>query len=63
MMIQKQFKTENGNIAYWINNCPIQDYALVFLHGLTADHTLFEKQICIGHLLGAWHSGVLFTRE
>lgn len=45
MMIQKQFKTENGNITYWINNCPTQDYALVFLHGLTADHTLFEKQI------------------
>ena len=45
MMIQKQFKTENGNITYWINNCPKQDYALVFLHGLTADHTLFEKQI------------------
>lgn len=45
MMVQKQFNTENGNIVYWINNCSNQDYALVFLHGLTADHTLFEKQI------------------
>lgn len=45
MMIQKQLDTENGNIVYWINNCSQEDYALVFLHGLTADHTLFEKQV------------------
>ena len=45
MMMQKQFDTENGNIVYWINNCSKEDYALVFLHGLLADHTLFEKQI------------------
>lgn len=44
-MIQKQFVTENGNIVYWINNCSNQECVLVFLHGLTADHTLFEKQI------------------
>lgn len=44
-MIQKQVETENGNIVYWVNNRPEQDCALVFLHGLTADHTLFEKQI------------------
>lgn len=41
MMIQKQFVTENGNIVYWINSCSNQECALVFLHGLTADHTLF----------------------
>ena len=45
MMTHKQFGTENGTIVYWINNCSKQDYALVFLHGLTADHTLFEKQL------------------
>ena len=45
MMMQKQFDTENGNIVYWINNCSKEDYALVFLHGLIADHTLFEKQV------------------
>lgn len=44
-MIQKQFKTENGDIVYWVNNCSNQYFSLVFLHGLTADHTLFEKQI------------------
>lgn len=45
MMMQKQFDTENGNIMYWINNCSKEVYALVFLHGLIADHTLFEKQV------------------
>lgn len=45
MIMQKQFDTENGNIVYWINNCSKEAYALVFLHGLIADHTLFEKQV------------------
>ena len=43
-MTEKRFETENGIIAYWVNSMSNQDYALVFLHGLTADHTLFEKQ-------------------
>lgn len=41
----KQLDTENGRIVYWVNNCPAAEYALVFLHGLTADHSLFEKQL------------------
>jgi len=45
VMTQKQFKTENGNITYWVKDSCNKEYALVFLHGLTADHTLFEKQI------------------
>lgn len=45
IMTEKQLKTENGTIAYWVNDNSSQEYALVFLHGLTADHTLFEKQI------------------
>ena len=44
MMDQKQFTTNNGTIVYWISKCQSK-YTLVFLHGLTADHTLFEKQI------------------
>lgn len=44
-MIQKQFCTENGNIVYWKNRRSNQESALIFLHGLCADHTLFEKQI------------------
>lgn len=44
-LISKRFKTKYGDIAYWINDNCSQKYTLVFLHGLTADHTLFEKQI------------------
>ena len=45
MMAQKRLNTGNGNIVYWVNDNYNKEYALVFLHGLTADHTLFEKQI------------------
>lgn len=44
MMDQKQFETGNGPVAYWISKCQ-SEITLVLLHGLTADHTLFEKQI------------------
>lgn len=43
-MQQKQFNTDNGSIVYWISRCQSEN-TLVFLHGLTADHTLFEKQL------------------
>lgn len=45
MMTPKQIHTSNGKVAYWVNGRRKQEYALVFLHGLTADHTLFERQI------------------
>ena len=45
IMNEKQLSTENGTITYWVNDFSGQEYALIFLHGLTADHTLFEKQI------------------
>ena len=45
-MENKVYNTKLGDIHYWINktasNTNIQ---LIFLPGLTADHTLFEKQI------------------
>lgn len=44
-MKQKQLITEAGNITYWTNNGSNQDCAIIFLHGLLADHTLFEKQM------------------
>lgn len=44
-MLQKEFHTERGSIAYWINDLDPQRQTLVFLPGLTADHRLFEKQI------------------
>ncbi len=43
-MTEKIYKTENGNIHYWIHH-EEGTAALVFLPGLTADHRLFEKQI------------------
>lgn len=43
-MQQKQLDTSNGSVVYWISKGQYEK-TLVFLHGLTADHTLFEKQI------------------
>lgn len=45
MMEQKQLDTERGPVVYWCSKQGDGDAAMVFLHGLTADHTLFEKQI------------------
>lgn len=43
-MEYKIHKTSLGNIHYWINCIDTQKPWLVFLPGLSADHTLFEKQ-------------------
>ena len=46
MLKEKSIKTEIGKVYYWINNnLPDSDVCIVFCHGLTADHSLFEKQI------------------
>lgn len=45
-MIEKSIKSDRGNVFYWITEeWKEQRETLFFLHGLTADHTLFEKQI------------------
>ncbi len=44
-MIEKIYKTEFGDIHYYINISAGSKLTLVFLPGLTADHTLFDKQI------------------
>lgn len=49
LMEQKRFETDSGAIVYWVSKCR-SGCPLVFLHGLTADHTLFERQI--PHFLG-----------
>lgn len=43
---EKYIQTERGTVFYWITN-KINDskFAIVFCHGLTADHTLFDKQV------------------
>ena len=46
MLKEESIKTQNGEIYYWLNkNLTCSDLCIVFCHGLTADHTLFEKQI------------------
>lgn len=44
-MEQKVLETKSGNIFYWISRKSPELPWLVFLPGLSADHTLFEKQI------------------
>lgn len=44
-MTEKTLETSNGPVYYLVNDIQSEEHALVFLHGLTADHTLFEKQI------------------
>lgn len=43
--LEKIYRTESGNIHYWLTPGNPQKPWLVFLPGLTADHHLFDKQI------------------
>lgn len=43
--MEKEFVTALGTIHYWISGSAKGKVTLVFLPGLTADHSLFEKQI------------------
>ena len=45
MMEAKFFQTDLGTIRYWVSRMQPQMPWLVFLPGLSADHTLFEKQL------------------
>lgn len=45
-MEEKTLITERGTVHYWTQwNQEEQADCLIFLHGLTADHTLFERQV------------------
>lgn len=45
-MLEKIHKTPSGVIHYWVNDFDERSKnALIFLHGLTADHRLFDKQV------------------
>jgi pimeloyl-ACP methyl ester carboxylesterase len=45
-MEHKSINSENGTVHYWIKKQKnIAAKCIVFTHGLTADHSLFEKQI------------------
>jgi len=44
VLFEKSITSENGRTYYWVSNTD-KEVTLVFLPGLTANHTLFEKQI------------------
>ncbi|MDQ0273808.1 alpha/beta fold hydrolase [Cytobacillus purgationiresistens] len=45
-MIERKIQSSKGTIYYWTNEIvPPQEIAIVFCHGLTGDHTLFDKQV------------------
>lgn len=45
-MIEKVHTSPRGNVHYWVTeNFDPAHQTLVFLHGLTADHTMFNKQL------------------
>ena len=43
-MVEKKVVSTRGTVFYWTNELTAQPFAIVFCHGLTADHTLFDKQ-------------------
>lgn len=45
-MTEKVLQTESGNVHYWISDTLDQNISTIFfLHGLTASHDLFVKQV------------------
>lgn len=45
IMEERIYTTSNGDIHYYLNIVKESQVTLIFLPGLTADHTLFDKQI------------------
>ena len=43
-MLHKEIKDDNGIVHYFTNDIKQERKTLFFCHGLTADHTMFEKQ-------------------
>lgn len=41
----KWIESINGRVHYWVSNKGSETTCIVFTHGLTADHTMFEKQV------------------
>lgn len=44
-MEHKILDTTRGNVHYWISKSSKNTECLIFTHGLTANHTMFKKQI------------------
>ena len=49
-MQRKSFVTPSGTVAYWTDDSAGDAKWLVFLPGLTADHTLFDAQMAYFHM-------------
>lgn len=46
MLEKRKLKTKRGDVFYWTTRiADAHTNAIVFLHGLTADHTLFDLQV------------------
>lgn len=44
-MEHRQAAARNGTVHYWIDRTDKSADCIVFTHGLTADHTMFQKQV------------------
>ena len=44
-MKQSFVKCKNGTVYYWYTNIDLTKKTLFLLHGLTANHTMFTKQV------------------
>lgn len=44
-MQHKMISAQGGTVHYWVSKKEIASDCIVFTHGVTADHTMFEKQI------------------
>lgn len=44
-MEHKKIQAQGGTVHYWIDRAENTSGCIVFTHGLTADHTMFEKQV------------------
>jgi len=46
MMENKEIQSDAGTISYWIGgNTGAHAKCIVFIHGMTADHTMYNKQV------------------
>ncbi|MEE0753175.1 alpha/beta fold hydrolase [Frisingicoccus sp.] len=44
-MEHKQMTASGGTVHYWVDRAGMNSDCIVFTHGVTADHTMFEKQV------------------
>lgn len=44
-MQHKTILAQGGTVHYWIDKKKNITQCIVFTHGVTADHTIFEKQV------------------